>query len=133
IGRLQSTVDSCDFNSCGFNTRVVAQACYCVTGKTFPAQAGRARERHPDVLVIHEHKAFRQHANHSRWDVVDPNGCSDDVRTPAKSALPEVITDDRDWWRRRIFVAGSKVSAEHRLHADQAKGVGSDATHGHVD
>src|SRR5215471_17716881 len=87
-----------------------------------PSASGpKANQGSPHVHLLGERKAVRHDPNDGGGQAIYPHGPAEDVRIPAKAALPERVVENRNGRRSVLFVGGRKVAAHERACADKAE------------
>ncbi len=84
----------------------------------------RVRERHPQVGAGGKLEAFRHHADHRCWQLVDLDGAAENGRITAVAVLPHAVSQDDHGRRARPIVLRKEIAADQRLLANQLEGVG---------
>src|SRR4030095_13610593 len=81
------------------------------------------RQRHPDLGTVGEVDAVRKNADNRAGLRIDSDGLSDHAGAPAKSRLPELITENGDTRAIRFVLFRKEPSAELRTDSQHLQQI----------
>ena len=80
-------------------------------------------ERHPEFLRLGELKSLRHDADDARRFAINANVRPDDVWIAAEIAFPNVVAENRRFFRARLVVVRREITANDRRHANDAEEI----------